>query len=1517
MEHILLRPDTYIGSIESEVDSRWLVDPHSGSLELRRCSFVPGLFKVFDEILVNAADNKQRDASMSLLKVDICQSSGSIAVYNNGRGIPVELHRDEGVYVPELIFGHLLTSSNYNDGEKKTVGGRNGYGAKLANIFSTHFSIDTHDSSSGRSYSQQWSDNMQTKHTARITAGKAGGKDKDFTRVTFTPDYRRFGCSGLSDDMLGLMMRRVWDIAGTSDRSLQVQLNGKQLQFGSFSEYASKFLTASAPLGSPPPVHVCEQINSRWEVSVSLSTDGHFNQMSWVNSIATSRGGTHITYLQDQLVKAIGEHVEKKHKKVKVKPAHIKSHLTLFVNALIDNPSFDTQTKECLTLKKQNFGSTCELSDKFVKSVIARTGVVDAIIELAQFKESKELKKNDGKKHARITGIPKLDDANDAGTRNGQLCTLILTEGDSAKALAVSGLSVVGRDRYGIFPLRGKLLNVREASAKQIMDNAEVGAIKKILGLQQGKVYKDASGLRYGSVMIMTDQDHDGSHIKGLIINLFATFWPSLLHLPGFLTEFITPIVKVRNARTKEGLSFFTLPEYNTWRERQGAAGTVGGWSIKYYKGLGTSTSQEAKEYFTAILRHRLEFQSDPHSSAALELAFGKSQADARKEWLAEWSASTFLDQSKGTLTFSDFVNKELILFSVASNQRAIPSLVDGLKPGQRKILYACFLKRLAKEIKVAQLAGYVAEKSAYHHGEQALTATIVGMAQSFVGSNNINLLYPSGMFGTRLAGGKDAASARYIFTRLCPIARSIFPMADDSILNYLNDDGLDIEPDYYLPVLPMVLVNGSSGIGTGWSSNIPNFDPRQLAHCILRRLQGGSGLEELHPYYKGFTGAMAAAGVGRYQHSGRIEQVDESSLSISELPVQVWTAEYKLLLEEMLDGQEIRSYREYHTDTTVGFVVQLQSAAQMAEWQSAPGGLYKRFKLVSSLSTSNMVLFDQHGRLRRYDSVGAIMDEFYQLRLLAYGRRKVEQVRRCRLELKTISNKCRFIVAVVSDELRIRGVRRADIVASLTQRSYEQMSKNDTTKRAGPQLAEAAEEEADEWSESGQGQEDGRSVESGSANFSGFEYLLSMPLYALTLEKVEQLKRQKGEKEAQLRTLLETSEQQMWTADIQTFLTALEQHEEEERRREDGAATAKGRAGHANSAATKGKGSGKAAVRKEANMPRGVWLQPPEPTKEKEAKEKKPKAAKRSEAAATPTLDDNSATAGAAMKKSSSSKVGQSRSGEYGSDDSNSSALDTRRPLTTQRQPREARPTRTAAANRKKYVEEDEEDEEEEEAREESEEDEYQPGESDERHQYEERGEDDDDFASLSDARHRARATQPTTKGKPSRDTTAPHGNSDRRTATTKATKQTRPPAAQQCTAEGDDDGAQSDVAEMSLSDRLALRLHNVSLAAKSDGADRKDSGKRTISKVKAHSALSKSSNTAADKQTPNAKRQKSKPAVAVQSALTSSRPSRAAASKQPKYIEVSDEEDEGEEELYEMEEISDEEDDADDSDY
>lgn len=414
------------------------------------------------------------------------------------------------------------------------------------------------------------------------------------------------------------MRKRTYDLAGILGKGVKVYYNGERLAVKDFQSYVDMYLGPRGGEGATARVY--ERFGERWEVCVAPS-DGQFNQVSFVNSICTSKGGTHVNYLADQVVKHVVDTMAKKHKQAGVKPFMVKNYLWVFVNCLVENPAFDSQTKDTLTLRASAFGSKCDLPDAYLKKVAA-AGVADAVLNFASFKANKELKKGDGAKRARLTGIPKLDDANDAGGRNSGACTLILTEGDSAKSLAISGLSVVGRDRFGVFPLRGKLLNVRDAGAAQITGNAEINNIKQILGLQHGKVYTDAKSLRYGHLMIMTDQDHDGSHIKGLIMNFLHHFYPSLLQLPGFLVEFITPIIKATKGR--EAVSFFTLPEYESWRE---AVANPRAYKIKYYKGLGTSTAAEAKEYFSNIESHRKEFVWEGESGAAGSRCGGTRQA--------------------------------------------------------------------------------------------------------------------------------------------------------------------------------------------------------------------------------------------------------------------------------------------------------------------------------------------------------------------------------------------------------------------------------------------------------------------------------------------------------------------------------------------------------------------------------------------------------------------------------------------------------------------------------------------------------------------------------------------------------------------------------------------------------------------------------------------------------------------------------------------------------------------------
>ena len=894
-----------------------------------------------------------------------------------------------------MIFGHLLTGSNYDDDEDKVTGGRNGYGAKLCNIFSTKFTLETADSKSKKKYKQVWTDNMSKMGNASITDQKGD----DFTKITFEPDFKKFKMNGMDDDCEALFKRRVYDLAGTC-RGVKVFLNGNRIKLGegkngAFKKYMEMYTKAIKRERGEEAANdnsdiITDSPDPRWEIGFAVS-DGTFQQVSFVNSVATTSGGTHVNYIADQVCNKLMDIVKKKNKGgATLKPTQIRNHIFLFVNCLIVNPAFTSQTKEQLTTKASQFGSKCTVSDDFLKK-IAKTDVITNILAFAQQKADQILKKSDGTRRSRMDN-PKLTDANRAGTKDGWHCTLILTEGDSAKGLAMAGRSVVGPDLFGVFPLRGKLLNVRDASVDQVSKNAEIQNIKNILGLKHKQHYTDCKSLRYGHIMIMTDQDHDGSHIKGLLINFLQVSYPSLLKLEKFLIEFITPIVKVFKGDPKQptkSKSFFTLPEYEAWREEHK---NERGWEPpKYYKGLGTSTTEDAQVYFRDLDRHLKEFHiMQENESELIELAFSKKKADERKEWLRQFKPGTYLDHSTKNITYTDFVNKELILFSMADNLRSIPSVIDGLKPGQRKVMYACFKRNLKKDMKVVELAGYVSQVTAYHHGEASLQQTIVGLAQNFVGSNNLNCLEPSGNFGSRLQGGSDSASARYIFTRLSPFARRVFHPLDEPILKYNTDDDRTIEPEMYVPVVPMVLINGADGIGTGWSSTIPNYSPEDIVEN-LKLMMDGQEPKAMTPWFRDFKGEVTQIGPDRYKFSGIVKQTGDNEVEITELPIRMWTQDFKDKLVEIIKAEKcpswIKEYDDYNTHKKVHFIVRMEEKFMKAALEE---GLEEKFKLTRSVATSNMVAFDAEGRITKYATAEDILKEFFKVRIKFYEKRKV-----------------------------------------------------------------------------------------------------------------------------------------------------------------------------------------------------------------------------------------------------------------------------------------------------------------------------------------------------------------------------------------------------------------------------------------------------------------------------------------------------------------------------------------------
>ena len=1076
-EHVLRRPDTYIGSVGVVEEEHFVLD--KDAIHPRTISYTPGLAKIFDECLVNALDHVVRvqetgGEKVTEVSVDIDDDTGAISVCNNGEGIDVEVHPQHGVYIPQLIFGELLTSTNYDDaGMEKLWGGRNGYGAKLANIWSKKFVVETYDKSRGRLYQQTFEENMSVTSKPKVTSRKTG---KSFTRVTFWPDYPRMGLpKGLSTDMASLLRRRVYDAAAVTPSTVAVRLNGKVLPVKTFKDYIKMF-------GVEGAVASLATKNARWEVGIVASSNG-FSQVSFVNGIHTRKGGSHVNYVVNAIAKQAMAMTKKAESPLKA--SYIKDNLQIFLRCVVPNPTFSSQTKEELTSPSSAFSASFDVKPADLAKIIKSSGILERAEALMQFHENRKVKAAAGKKQTRLF-IPKLDDANNAGTKKSHLCTLILTEGDSAKTMAISGLAVVGRDNYGVFPLRGKLLNITDKSIATALKNEEVANIVKILGLKPNQS-NTVEELRYGRVMIMADQDHDGIHIRGLVMNLFRVFFPDLFKIDGFIVSMLTPVIKARTS--KEVLSFYSVDDFRSWQAKQPDTKAA----VKYFKGLGSSTTAEAREYFKdmQVVQYKFSDKSDERMS----LAFSKTRADDRKEWLmAQDKDADLADYTLRSMDYAHFVNTELVQFSMRDVARSIPHLMDGLKESTRKILYGS-LKRTPKgsEVKVAQLAGYIAQETLYHHGEESLNKAITAMAQSFPGSNNLPLLEANGQFGSRLSGGEDRASPRYIHTRAADITSKVFRPEDDVILDHKYEEGVRVEPTTYYPVIPMILVNGAIGIGTGFSVNVPMYNPTDLVAAIKQILNGKS-VPPLTPWYNKWTGVVQAeAKAGSFTSFGRVTR-DKKAARIVELPVYKWTEDYKCFLENLVTGGTIKSFKSQYTDTDVLFEVEL-----LPNTPDNPTALVELLQLRSNrnLSTNNIHLFSMDNTITKFASAEEVLETWAEARLEAYGRRKVANLEALRHDMLIASEKARFITSVIAEEIKVMNVKSDAVVSRLKALKFHQDPS------------------------------------------SKFDYLLKMPIQQLTLEKKERLLAEASELSDKVATLEESTPQSLWLSDLDEFVKA------------------------------------------------------------------------------------------------------------------------------------------------------------------------------------------------------------------------------------------------------------------------------------------------------------------------------------------------------------------------------------------
>ena len=1178
-EHILKRPNMYISSIKTidkdDENNKEQYIYEDGRILLKHITYNDGLNTIIKEITSNASDHSIIDKTCNEIKINV--NNKEVSVYNNGdNGIEVELYdlKDENtdeikkIWVPELLFCVFNTSSSYNmEDNERITNNINGIGAKATCVFSKYFNVEVLDMKRKKLYKQTNRNNLEIIEKPiiiDISKNTKYNNAKSYTKITFQPDFEKFGLEEIPEDFIKMLYKKAIDISFCTRKNVKVYFNNELINIKDINDYVKLYY--------PNDLIMPCIVNNNWEFAIVYNKTGDFKQVSFTNNNITPEGGSAVDYILKKIIDYIKKNNTKIKNNMNITP-FIKSNISLFVKSIIPNPEYTSQTKT--KLKSTINNSDCIIPENYLK-MINKSDIIKDALESAEFKQLQSLKKTDGKKVKRID-IDKYTRAQWAGTSKSNECRLIITEGDSASTFALKGLDIIGHERFGVFPIRGKMLNTRDATPEQIQKNQEITKIKQILGLKQNIDYSDDDNfkqLNYGGIIILTDQDLDGSHIKGLVINFIHSFWRELLMRQGFIQTMLTPIIRV--SKGNEKINFYYQSKYEDWAQNNNTKG----WKIKYYKGLGGHNDKEIAECFNfnnnfndeklidfiwedTIFSNKVyqqlnidslsETETDTDTSnenkdenkktkrktkkqkkilsynptisdEAIDKAFSKDRADDRKEWLINMDKNNTLEATDLRITYSDFIDKDLIFFSDYDNVRSIPSICDGFKPSQRKIFYTILTKNYNssdKEVKVSNLANETSQFTNYLHGEVSLAEAIIGMAQQFVGSNNINILNPDGTFGSRRMGGKDAAATRYIFTYIENIIPYIFRKEDNGILKNIIVEGDVVEPETYYPIIPMCLINGVKGIGTGFSTNIPMFNPKDIINIIKKMLNDEEKDDDfdITPWYRFYKGNIDKVydsnGYRKYITHGIYEaNLSSNQIHITELPINIWTDDYvsKFIFDKKTKNDNDKDKKKNKYQEYVNYVDNFGSPDNIDITLTLnPGKLTDLIKettdnydaiedklgLTSTISLSNMVLHDENNILKKYNILQDIFVDFYNIRIQKYKERKNYYKQVLQNEIDLNKYRIKFIEDYINGIIKIYKVKEQDVIIQLDKLGYPKLSFNINDPKKD------------------------------------YSYLTDMKIFSLTEEKMEELTKKKDLKEAELKKYINTSIKQLWLNEL------------------------------------------------------------------------------------------------------------------------------------------------------------------------------------------------------------------------------------------------------------------------------------------------------------------------------------------------------------------------------------------------
>lgn len=1065
IQHVLDCSDVYIGDTQSTTRKDYVYSDELNKIIHQNISSPEALVRIFVEVLTNAVDNVERSKDSAKpcrsIKIDLDLKTGLTIIWNDGQIIPIMKNKDHHkqigskeeeseflneedkqrlkklneLYIHSLIFGHFKSSSNY-DGQKIQVSGKNGVGVKCTNIFSSYFCVTGTDPDRKLKLTQEWTKNMTKCAEPIITSYKSTAIG--YTEVKYIPDFKRLNLTKYPKEIYSIFKKLVVDVSALLPQT-NFYFNGEKVLIKRFQDYCKLYYKDEDMINTLI-------INHKESDVVIVGSESPRQPISFVNGQITNNGGQHVQSWTKTIFSGLLESLNKTSlsgrsttknndkKDIKLTKADISPYFQFFIHSRVIEPKFDGQNKNFLKTPKIESNLEKTQLNKLLKWPVISI-IKDKVL---RSKELLALKKIETTKRKAIVKVDGYDPANKLGTDS----ILIVCEGLSAKSYAVSGIQTgifgkKGRNHFGILPLRGKFLNVKNVSLSKIGSNKVVSDLIKVFNLKFNLDYSQPQNyntLNYGTLLILTDADKDGIHIKGLLLNFLHELFPTLFKKEGFVISMETPIVKIFQKKGKEDLLFYDENTFEDYRQEHPQVK-----NFKYYKGLGTINPKDVPLFFGKKV---VKYTYDSKGETSINKVFKEENANDRKLWLNAFNPrisnycldtlTKALPKGQGVeidstdlinVKVSDFMEHEMIKFSYEDCKRSLASCIDGLKESQRKVIYAIRKKFKSKQdfIKVAQLSGYVAEQTDYKHGEQNLCETIIKFAQDFVGTNNIPLLEPDGQFGTRLEGGKDSAASRYIYTKPHKILKYLFREEDDPILTYTNEG----EPTTFIPILPIILINGSIGIGTGWSCFIPQYNPLELLDYLYLKLkndgeQGGQsppladGAKHhpeqepliLDPYYKNFKGKIKPFDDERTKFTtyGKMKRVDERTIQVTELPIGMWTDKFKDHCISLIEKGMLSKLINESTTDQVNFTLKdLQDTTTI--------------KLTSVLHTSNMVLFNHDNVITKYQTINNILDEYFKTRLYYYRLRKTHQLDTLSKQINLNENKLKFILKVVENE--------------------------------------------------------------------------------------------------------------------------------------------------------------------------------------------------------------------------------------------------------------------------------------------------------------------------------------------------------------------------------------------------------------------------------------------------------------------------------------------------------------------